>query len=557
MNYNPHSDNPFNPDEGKKRKLKVRGKNLMYSVFVVSMVCVVLFCGFVFVNKHFNDYITEKEYEDLRGPAPTPNPSREAGGFDNVPFPDILFDPSQSVIPQRPTTQYVPTDIEKGDGYVNRQNQVWDIYEDQNSDVRGWLYIPEVVNYPFFMDDNDYYLDHDMNHNKSDAGALFMSSLNSLNPLGPNTIIHGHNMTRETMFGKLKYYTTFGTQAFFDNHRRVYVDTLYGTYRFEIFSVYITNREDPDYRSHYFASEQEYVAYLNRIRDRGMFKDESFEFTPYDRVLTLSTCNSDEGSTKRTIVHARLVWPTPNTQDKPQLLPTTPAPTVDPGSTADPNTTNDPNVTVTPDVSNLRVVKLNDSTVPLKLRSRPSTSSDILDNLDHGTVLTVVEDFDQWVKVRVNGKEGYVYKIYTVPYSEFDFGVVPQPSVEPTVSPTQPGQTVEPTDTVTPDVTADPNQPTDAPTDAPTDMPTDMPTDIPTDDPTDIPTDEPTQEPTGEPTDEPTQEPTEEPTDEPTEEPTEQLPLQPTQEPSREPTEAPVVQPTDHPSEPADANTDQ
>ena len=460
MSYNPHSDNPFNPQESKRRIFKNRSQNLCYSVFVVAMVCVVLFCGFVFVEKHFSDYITQKSYEEWIGEAPTPNPSRESGGFSSVPFPSISFNPSEPVVPQRPTTQYVPTKTDKDDGYVNRENQVWDVYEGENPDIRGWLYIPEVVNYPFFMDDNDYYLTHDKDHRESDAGALFMSSLNSLNPLGPNTIIHGHNMTNESMFGKLKYYTTFGTQAFFENHQRVYLDTLYGTFRFEVFSVYITHREDPDYRSHYFGSEDAYLEYLNRIRDRGLFKDTSFEFTPYDRILTLSTCNSDEGSTKRTIVHARLVWPNPNTQNKPELLPTTPAPTVGPSSTADPNQTVDPNVTVTPeatpDVSNLRVVKLNDPTVPLKLRSAASTSSDIIDTLDHGTVLTVLEDLDDWIRVKVGDKEGYVYKMYTVAYKDFDFGDTPTPTAPPTTAPSV-TPTVQPEDTPSAGVTDDPN----------------------------------------------------------------------------------------------------
>ena len=42
-----------------------------------------------------------------------------------------------------------------------------------------------------------------------------------------------------------------------------------------------------------------------------MFMDDSAVFSENDRILTLSTCNSDEGSSKRTIVHARLVWPKP------------------------------------------------------------------------------------------------------------------------------------------------------------------------------------------------------------------------------------------------------
>ena len=122
----------------------------------------------------------------------------------------------------------------------------------RNPETVGYIRIGEEISLPVVQrkNDNDYYLKHDMYGNETAAGALFMTSFNELNPFGYNTIIHGHNMTNGSMFGKLKNYTTLGSQAFFDTHRRVYFDTLYGTYRFEVFSVYITNKEDPDYRRH-------------------------------------------------------------------------------------------------------------------------------------------------------------------------------------------------------------------------------------------------------------------------------------------------------------------
>ena len=66
MSLKPHSDNPFDTAKNKNRKRNNRIYNLSYSVFTVAMVCVVLFCGFVFADKHFNDYVTEQGYEELR-----------------------------------------------------------------------------------------------------------------------------------------------------------------------------------------------------------------------------------------------------------------------------------------------------------------------------------------------------------------------------------------------------------------------------------------------------------------------------------------------------------
>lgn len=456
MAIGPHMNNPFDKSP-KKKKTENRINNLAYSIFTVAMVCVVLFCGFTFVDKHFNDYVIEKEYEEIRGETVTPDPSRAPGGFgdiESLPFPDVTFNPGQAIVPQRPTVDYVPTEIEEDDGYINKEKTVWDLYEKTNPDVVAWLYIPELVDYPVAMDDSEYYLNHSIYHTESASGALFMSSLNNLNPLGYNTIIHGHNMTKETMFGKLKYYTTLGTQAFFDTHRRIYLDTLYGTFRFEVFSVYITNKDDPDYRRHYFATDEEYIEYLNRLQDRTMFKGEHIDFDVYDRVLTLSTCNSDEGSTKRTIVHARLVWPNPE-GIKPVETPTptpeiTPGTTPEVGTTPDPDTTPDIQVTPGPTVETVkRVVKLGNEDGSLKLRKKKSTSSDILDRLKHGTVLEVLEDDGDWLKVSVNGKIGYVSKKYTVPYDEFDGAPTKEPTKQPDVEPTP----ELPEDTESPEVT--------------------------------------------------------------------------------------------------------
>lgn len=449
--YKPHlAHESIGVEDNQAKVNRLRFTNLFYNCVTLALVCTVLFCGFTFANKYANDYFTQKRYIDMQGGIVTQAPNAPDGGFEGV-FPETTFNINTPVEPQRPTTDYIPTELEKIDGYVNRENEIWDIHEKVNSEAVAWLYVAGTkVNYIVGMNDADYYLTHDINGRTSNSGALFMTSLNNLNPLGRNTLIHGHNMTNGSMFGELKYYTTLGTQSYFDTHRRIYFDTLYGTLRFEVFSVYITDKNDADYRKHSFDSDSTYVTYLNRIRDRGMFKDDTVKFNANDRVLTLSTCNSDEGKTKRTIVHARLVWPTPGS-----ISTATPGKTT-PGITATPGSTTPENIT-TPGTSSQRVVKLNDPSVPLKLREQPSTSSAVLAQLEHGTVVDVLDDQGDWLKVKVNGKTGYVFALYTVPYYEFD----PDPTQKPTQKPTE-KPTGGTTQGVTPDTaTTEPTEPTE------------------------------------------------------------------------------------------------
>jgi hypothetical protein len=45
---------------------------------------------------------------------------------------------------------------------------------------------------------------------------------------------------------------------------------------------------------------------------------------------------------------------------------------------------------------------------PLRMRQKPSTKGRIMDQLSNGTEVEIIEVQEDWVKVRVNGKEGYV-----------------------------------------------------------------------------------------------------------------------------------------------------
>ena len=45
---------------------------------------------------------------------------------------------------------------------------------------------------------------------------------------------------------------------------------------------------------------------------------------------------------------------------------------------------------------------------PLRMRQKPSIKGRIMDQLSNGTEVEIIEVQEEWVKIRVNGKEGYV-----------------------------------------------------------------------------------------------------------------------------------------------------
>ena len=96
-----------------------------------------------------------------------------------------------------------------------------------NSELVGWIVIDGTdVNYPVLQSkvNQEYYLDHDFDGEKDDAGAIFADARNDVFKPDDNIIIHGHNMKNGSMIGALQQYLD---KDFYSKHRIITFDTLY------------------------------------------------------------------------------------------------------------------------------------------------------------------------------------------------------------------------------------------------------------------------------------------------------------------------------------------
>ena len=75
-----------------------------------------------------------------------------------------------------------------------------------NPDIVGWIYIEALdISYPVVHgEDNDFYLHRTFEKKDNFAGSIFVEYRNSGDFSDPNTIVYGHNMKNQSMFGKLK-----------------------------------------------------------------------------------------------------------------------------------------------------------------------------------------------------------------------------------------------------------------------------------------------------------------------------------------------------------------
>lgn len=174
-----------------------------------------------------------------------------------------------------------------------------------NQDYRFWIKVDGTnIDFPVVQGkDNDFYLHHNFNKEKSFSGSIFVDSSNDLNN-DSNIVIYGHNMRNDTMFAQMKH---FKNENFFDKNKYI---TLYKDGKklnFEIFSVYLSNAKDLDSELKLsFSNKKCYESYLKEQSDKSLFKREDVDLQPDSRIITLVTC-SYEFDDARIVVVAKEV----------------------------------------------------------------------------------------------------------------------------------------------------------------------------------------------------------------------------------------------------------
>ena len=442
----------------KKRADSQMIRALIYRVVPIVLVVVIAICSFSIFDKRISEILADTKYAKLANRGNIDDPTLDTydplkidwsslysttgkDGFD-----PLLLSPLQETTGMLPSELLSSSQFEQALGYTNKQSMLWSINQSINQDITAWIYMYGMgINYPVAEegDKTDYYLKHSYDGTPSTSGTIFMSSACGINPISKNLILHGHNMRDGTMFATLQNYLA-GTRSFYDSHKYIFLDTLYGTYRYEIYSVYKCT-PDNIYLHVNFDTNSSFISWCNQTNNLGLFKDPNIVFSPSDRILTLSTC--DASNKYRIVVHARMVYPIPvgdiNNENTPDLLPeetlnitNTPPIIIDPvpESTATPLATIAPTPTPTLPVAtpstdeafkegSVYRVKLTDPKSTLRLRSKPSTNSVIEAALAHGTKVTILSTVDNdWVKIKTEGgMEGYLQKRFLVTENEFSY----------------------------------------------------------------------------------------------------------------------------------------
>ena len=294
-----------------KRKIKASLDKFFSRFVLISVLCILLVAivwqaasvaAEVIENKRENEF-----YEDLAqklslSTGDTGLVSTLYGEMTITDLPDYDQMKNGAVISDKSTL----TSAEKKELAV--YNAKLAILKKQNPDTVGWIYIPGTnIDYPIVLapkEDPEYYLDHSFSGANYGIGAIYMEPRCYGSILqNRNTIIAGHNLRLNgIMFNQL---VKFGEEDFFKTHSEIYIYTEEGKFVFNLFSFYRVNYKY-NFRRVSFLDDNDFVQYLEAMRQNSWYERQGVTFSGNDRILTLYTCTNDNVKTNRYVAVAVL-----------------------------------------------------------------------------------------------------------------------------------------------------------------------------------------------------------------------------------------------------------
>lgn len=240
-------------------------------IISAALVLVILICVASIAIPAWKRHQARKRYEQLKTAALVENDR------DSIEIPQIDFPTLSERYEEFPEVDFAP---------------LWEV----NEEVCAWIRVPGTkVDYPVLRngdaDDpyDTYYLEYTIDGVEGRPGTIYMEPCNSPEFTDYNTVLYGHNMNDETMFGTLHRYDD---ETFFLEHPYIYIVTPEKNLVYEIASaVFLDDRHimfSYDFRNE--DDRQEYLELLAESSDERNHYREGVTPTAEDSLLTLSTC---------------------------------------------------------------------------------------------------------------------------------------------------------------------------------------------------------------------------------------------------------------------------
>jgi len=269
-------------------------KQININFIKVSLGAVILVIIFMIGINYYKNYVDEQHYLGIENNLKEIIKVNQKKTEEENPL-DVI-EPGDEDLTTTTTTTTTVYDIQ--------YEKVFSTLQEINKDTVGWLTVNNTrIDYPVVQaKDNDYYLRRDYYQNKNRHGWIFMDYRNNPDELNENTIIYGHNLANQTMFGTLRY--ALNSYWYKKSANQIITfNTPNENMKFQIFSIY-TIPTTNDYLDITFPTTDAYQTYIDLVKGRSIY-DFNIEVTTGDKILTLSTCAN--GNDKRLVIHAKLI----------------------------------------------------------------------------------------------------------------------------------------------------------------------------------------------------------------------------------------------------------
>ncbi len=269
-------------------------KQININFIKVSLGAVILVIIFMIGINYYKNYVDEQHYLGIENNLKEIIKVNQKKTEEENPL-DVI-EPGDEDLTTTTTTTTTVYDIQ--------YEKVFSTLQEINKDTVGWLTVNNTrIDYPVVQaKDNDYYLRRDYYQNKNRHGWIFMDYRNNPDELNENTIIYGHNLANQTMFGTLRY--ALNSYWYKKSANQIITfNTPNENMKFQIFSIY-TIPTTNDYLDITFPTTDAYQTYIDLVKGRSIY-DFNIEVTTDDKILTLSTCAN--GNDKRLVIHAKLI----------------------------------------------------------------------------------------------------------------------------------------------------------------------------------------------------------------------------------------------------------
>lgn len=191
--------------------------------------------------------------------------------------------------------------VEDTEEIARREKLFWSTRQDYHA-MQGWLILPgTMVDYPVMHTaQENYYADHSYDGQSDVYGALFLDAENADDFSDPLSVIYGHDMRNETMFGDLPKYLQ---PSYFQTHADGILILESGTISLQIVACLMMKNEELHRQ---MKEAKNGTSWLDPLLAQAVQKRD-VEVSDSDQFVAMTTLECTEDNQEPVVLLARVV----------------------------------------------------------------------------------------------------------------------------------------------------------------------------------------------------------------------------------------------------------